>query len=302
MKKSTRIWLIVAAVLLLTGGMLFAGTMAVAGFDFSSLSTQSYTRTVWEIREDFHSITVETDTMDVTVAPSQDGICRLEWYDEESLDFHSAELVDGVLTIIRKDDRPWTERIGITYGESPRLTVYLPKASYEALEMNVTTGDVQVPGGFAFEAAKIRGTTADVVWGADVSGDLTVLLTTGDTELKSCTLGSGNLYATTGNKELADVTCGELNVKGDTGSLEMTRVIAERSIRAEVTTGAILMNGVDAGELDLKTTTGSVTGTLLSPKIFLTEVTTGKIRVPHTTDGGICNIRTTTGDIQIELS
>ena len=52
MKKATKIWIIVATSLILTGAIIFVGVMMVFKWDFTRLSTLNYETNEYEITED----------------------------------------------------------------------------------------------------------------------------------------------------------------------------------------------------------------------------------------------------------
>ena len=73
MKKPTKLWLIIAAFLILAGCMIFGGVMAVLQWDFTKLSTSKFEHNTHSISEPFHNISVKTDTAKLKFAPAQDG-------------------------------------------------------------------------------------------------------------------------------------------------------------------------------------------------------------------------------------
>ncbi len=317
MKKATKIALIVAAALIMVGAVLFAGVMLALGFDFSRLSTQHLALQTFEIREDFNRIAIDTETADITLAPSGDGTTRVEFRKEEKINCSVAVEAD-TLTIVTTDDRTWLDQIGI-YSKGPSMILYLPKEAYTALSIQVTTGNVTLPEQYQLETLSIAGTTANIdcratvasgdvrvttghiQWDAASAGDLRLITTTGSIALKVSTAGDVQCTAQTGNMELTDIACQSINALNNTGNVELTNVTAESYIFAECSTGNIRLEACDAGELYLRTTTGHVAGTVLTEKIFITDTSTGIIGVPKTATGGKCEIITTTGNIQMEI-
>lgn len=53
MKTRTKVWLIIAASLVLTGCILFAGVMTALKWDFMELATVKYETNIYEISEAF---------------------------------------------------------------------------------------------------------------------------------------------------------------------------------------------------------------------------------------------------------
>lgn len=70
MKTPTKIWLIIAASLVLAGCILFGGVMSVLKWDFTKLSTARYETNSYEFNDAVRNISVVTDTADVVFLAS----------------------------------------------------------------------------------------------------------------------------------------------------------------------------------------------------------------------------------------
>ena len=283
MKKSPKIWLVIAAFLMIGGLMMFAAVMSACHWDFGSLSTATYITTTQEIHETFHSLSIDTVTADVTLALSPDGKCRVEWIAEEHTDY-AVTVQNGTLTVQYIDDRSgmdYIHHIGI-YGGSPCITVYLPQAQYRFLSVTVGTG-----------AIRAENITADTLNLSVVTGRIAL----------SDVICAGNvqIFVSTGKTSIANLQCENLFSNGGTGDIHMQNVIAADSFSIQRTTGDVNLDRCDASEIYIKTTTGDVKGSLLSEKNFIAQTNTGNVTVPRIGSGGICQIDTTTGDIYITL-
>jgi len=261
MKLRTKIWLIVAACLILVGAILFGGALSAMNWDFTKLSTDKLETNRYELTEDFQNITLTTVTADVTFLPATDGkttiICT-EWENQK----HSVTVEDGMLTIKMVDTRPWYHYIFNLHFGSPKLTVYLPNGEY---------------------------------------GDLTVKATTGDIEIKNLIVDAINLHLTTGDAKLTDLSCTRLSLDATTGDAALKNVITTGSLKLKATTGDVKFDGCDAADIFIKLTTGDVTGNLLTGKIFTVKTTTGDIDVPPSSGTGKCQITATTGDVRLTI-
>ena len=128
MKKRTMIALIVAAALIVTGGMIL-----VLGLSFTGDGTRKseLTRKEITIKEGFEKIKINTADCDVKFAMfSGRDDCMVEIRSYQNVK-HSAKVEEGTLKIKMTDDRKWTDHISI-FGqtESMEMTVYLPAAEY----------------------------------------------------------------------------------------------------------------------------------------------------------------------------
>ncbi len=320
MNTSTKIWLIVAFALILTGFIVFIGVMATLKWDFTKLSTAKYETNIYEIKEDFSSISINTDTEDITLLPSENGKCELVCFEHKNRK-HSATVKDGVLIIEHSDTEKWYNFIRINF-KSPKITLYLPQAEYSSLKIKENTGDIDVPEDFKFERAEINTSTGNVKWCASFTEVIKISTSTGDIYLKDIKVGSlelsvstGDISAshiscdgeiklatTTGEMQLYDITCNNLTSSGSTGDISLCSVIATEKISITRSTGDVDFKNCDASEIFVKTSTGDVEGSLLSEKVFFVDTDTGTKRLPDTASGGRCEIKTSTGDIIISIS
>lgn len=319
MNRAAKIWLIVGAALIVFGVLLFVAALAMSRWNIHALSTEELVTDTYPVDEPFHSITVLTDTADITFAPSEDGNCRVVCR-ERKKEKHHVFVRDDALWVEMPQSRDQRVHFSIV-TESPSITLYLPETVCAALRIEESTGVVEIPTDFRFGNISISATTGSVRCMASADGELSIRLSTGDMELENVSAGSLKLSTTTGGirvrdavcagrmevsvktgfAELTDVSCLALTSGGSTGDLNLKNVVAAERISAERSTGGIWLDGCDAGELYLKTTTGSVSGSLLTEKVFLIETNTGHMDVPKTIAGGRCEITTNTGDIEIEL-
>ena len=187
MKTKTKVWLIMAAFLIIAGIILFATVMMQNAWDFDSLSTEKYETNSYNITDDFHSLSVNTDTADVIILPSDDGACLVECYESESNN-HRVMVSDSTLMITSAEGKSWYDNIGISFS-SPKITVYLPEKEYSSLTITESTGDISV---------------SDLIF----NGDIEISVSTGETEL-------------------SDVFCNDLISDGSTGEVTLKNVIAE---------------------------------------------------------------------------
>ncbi len=319
MSGKMKIWLLVAASLVVAGGLIFGGAMTMLKWDFSRLSTSKHETNTYAIGEAFQDISIVTDTADVVFEPSEDDGITVVCKEREKLK-HTVCVENGTLEIKLSDTRKWYDHVGIHFG-APKITVSIPAGAYGALSVQVSTGAVSVPEEFQFESIEAVGSTGNISICADASDSVRAVTTTGNIRMEKVSAGEMVLAAATGSVTVADVTCeGDVKVNvstektslkdvvcanvvsnGSTGELKMENVIAGEKIYVERSTGDVRFRFCDAAEIFIKTGTGDVTGSLLTEKIFLTQTHTGSVDVPKTTTGGKCEVETSTGDIKLEI-
>ena len=322
MKKAAKIWLIVAAALVLCGGILFTCAMAGLNWDFNNLATESYETKVYEFNEALEDISVITDTADVEIVASKENKIKVVCY-ENGKEPHSVSLADGVLTVKYSDNRQLPDFIGI-FNDNPKITIYLPQGTwgnYGALSIKTSTGDMLIHSGLGFEAMNIEASTADIDNRADVFGSMKIKTGTGDIKIEAVYAGTMDLSVTTGdislenvecedelshrvgtgNMEMENVSCKTFISKGTTGDIFMNDLKAYMQMNVERTTGDVAFRSCESPIVHIYTDTGDVYGSFTSDMIFNVSTNTGDVNVPQSAAGGECYIKTNTGDIKIEI-
>ena len=321
MKTSTKVWLIIAAALVIIGGAALVSVLAANDWQFpSSVSAKYETRAV-EITEAFEDITVESDTEYISIVPSDNGKCRVEFYTDPEKEV-SAAVQNGTLTVKAHDTRDWYNRFTLfSFGSNnPRITVYLPGLEYGTVKIGEHTGDVNIPSDFSFKSIDITVTTGDVFCNASASGPASIATDTGSISMNSVTAQALTLSVTTGHvmvnggeftdigvtvstgrASLSNISCASFTSSGSTGDVNLTQFIASGRITIKRSTGDVRFDMCDAAELEVETDTGSIRGSLLTEKVFIAKSDTGRVSVPETTSGGKCKLTTDTGDINIEI-
>ena len=319
MRTATKIWLIIAAFLVVIGLIMLATAMTEYRWDFTKLNTVKYQTNTYEISEKIRNISLVTDTANVTLIHSDDEMGKVICYEEENSK-HSVETTNDTLSIEIADTKKWYQHIGINFG-TPEIKIYIPRGEYGKLSIKSSTGDVEIPKDFMFDSIDICGSTGNVKNYASASKLIKIKTSTGDIYVENISAGAIDLSVSTGKVSISDVNCqGEFSVKvstgktymtdvvcknltsrGNTGDLFLTKVTAEEKFFIERSTGDVNFNKCDVGEIFVKTDTGDVGGTLLSDKVFIAKTDTGDVELPKTISGGKCEINTNTGDIKISI-
>ena len=214
MRNSTKTWLIVAASLILAGAILFVGVMAAMKWEFKKLSTVKYETNVYDITEEYQNISIVTNTADLILAASPDGISRVTCNEQERVT-HTVSVKDGTLTVTVSDTRKWYDYIGISLG-TPTVTLSLPAGAYGALTTCASTGNVTVTGEFSFTDVTITQITGDVQYAASATGAVSIKTNTGDVKVSGISAAALSLTVTSGKVTVADVNCaGAVSMKAE---------------------------------------------------------------------------------------
>lgn len=320
MIKTTKMWLMIAAFLILAGCIMIGCAMSALNWDFTQLSTGKYKTNKYEISGDFSAISMNTDTADIAFVSSENGNCAVICYEQEKVT-HSVSVIEDTLVIKVVDSRKWYEYIGINFGK-PKITVCLPKTDYTGLVIKEDTGDIEIPHGFGFENVDVALSTGDVDFSASATGSVKIKTSTGDIHMEKVSAGAMEISASTGEITVSDIACeGDINIRvstgdthltntvcknlvanGDTGDVFLEKTMVKEKICIERNTGNVVFDDCDAAEIVVRTDTGDVSGSLLTDKIFIAKTDTGRVNVPETTTGGKCEIETNTGNIKIKIS
>lgn len=273
--------LLLAVILLVAGILLGIVALCLVDFDFSLLDTTEYVTETYDAVDDFADIQIHADISDIRFALSEDFDCKVVSRHRDYMEF-TAEVKNSVLVIRETDQREWYEQIGIFWGNSGEVTVYLPKGTYHNLFAETDTGDISVPQEYTFDSAELHTDTGDIRYTGGVEGDLKAETDTGDVIIEGIN------------------TPGNITLQTDTGDITLKNVISQK-LKIETDTGDVKFNQCDAGAINAETDTGDVTGSLLTDKIFIVDNHTGKVIVPESTHGGKCKIDTSTGDVRITV-
>lgn len=277
----TRKWLILAGFLVLAGTLMFGIVMWKSQWNFEMLNTNKYETNIYDVKEEFHDVSVNTDTANVIFALSEDGKCRVECHEEEKAK-HTVRVQNNTLAIDRVDKKVWYDYIGINFT-TPQIIIYLSESEIGSLLICESTGEISLDG--------ISASTIDIS------------VTTGDVELKNIKCdGDVSIDASTGEVRAENVLCEKFVSDGSTGDLHLKNVIGKKKIFAKRGVGDIEFDKCDAKEIYAETDTGDVTGTFLSGKEFFANTDLGEVEIPESVSGGRCKITTDIGDIRIKVT
>ena len=176
--KKMKIAMIVSAIIVAAGLALALVGLLMMRFDWKRLDFSRYQSKNHEISEDFNSISINVNTADVILRLSKDGVCRVSCFEDEQRP-HTVTVQDGTLQIGAAASK-WYHHINLFNFNEPSVTVSLPKAAYDALQIKTNTGDVTLPRELSFTSATVKCDTGDVSWQAAVSDTLSLTTDTGD--------------------------------------------------------------------------------------------------------------------------
>ena len=262
MRERTKVLLSIATFFVGAGLIVFIVMMTANGWDFSKLSTVKHLEDTYTITEDFQTVSLDTESADVRILPSEDGSCKVVCkYPEKSN--HSVAVEDGVLKIHFEDNSSWIDNIGFSI-KSPEISVYLSEKMFKFLLADVSSGDINIMRNVSFIDIDITTKSGDVTCYTIVDQALRIKTSSGDVTLD-------------------DVFTGDIDVETGSGDVDLVKCQAWNSIK-------------------INTSSGDVEGDLRGSYTYLVESSSGDIRFPKDEEGVKCNINTSSGDINIRRS
>lgn len=319
MKGSKKIALIISGILIIIGACVSVIALQMVDFNFKEMSTLKSVRNSYHINEKFLGVSIDDGACDVILSASTDDKCRVICDESDKL-YHSVTVENNKLTIKSKDTRKWYEHIGFSWTEM-KVTVYLPESEYDALNISVASGDIEVRGHLHFAEAKLSSASGDIIFSGNVEKSLSLKVASGDVKINNSfserldvksssgdikissfkSMGDMYLKCASGDIEITDAECINMKAESASGDIELSRVVATGHSDIETASGDIELSDCDSDSLWLKSGSGDITGTLLSEKIFYTDTGSGDIEVPHSSSGGKCEVKTGSGDIEFSI-
>ena len=256
MKKSVKVWLVIAAALVVLGSVLFVGLMFFAQWDFSKLGTSRYETNSYEISEAFGNISIYTDTADIKFELSQDDKCKVVCFEEEKAK-HSVLASEGHLVIKKVSQKAWYDYIGINFA-SPKITVYLPKTGFNSVYIEESTGDVSIEK-LSVISLDINLSTGDVELSDVACKILSTSGNTGDVYLKNVTAAKNlSITRSTGDIEFLNSDAFEIFVATDTGDVKGS-LLSPKIFITQTDTGKIdVPHTTEGGKCEITTVTGDI--------------------------------------------
>jgi transcriptional regulator with XRE-family HTH domain/DUF4097 and DUF4098 domain-containing protein YvlB len=251
----------------------------------------------YNIEDVYNDIKIKGNNFDINIYLADNGENKVVYVENKKVSVDS-KVVDGILIINQNDSRMFFDKLFDFNGF--KIDLYLSQDTINSLNIESSTGDIEINKGFIFNDVEISNSTGDIVLKSDVNSDLDVQNSTGDIRLYNSNIaGNVNLKSSTGDVELSGVKCNKLDINIGTGDILLIDVLVANDFNMKGSTGDVKFDGFDAGNIYVTVGTGDVKGTLLSSKIFIARSETGDVKVPETLTGGVCKVITSTGDIKI---
>lgn len=319
-KKALSPIMIVGIILLSLGLLVVLSGFIVSKFDLHSFCTIHYEKNVYELPNDFSSVSINTKNASISVLPSGDDVCRLECDEAKSV-YYRIAVENGKLSVSPEDTRAWYEKVVSISFKSPVVRLYLPAKEYGELVLTSGSNNINVNLAHSFTQITLSGRSGDIVCHANAKNAILASTTSGDIKIYDSTATSCEARTTSGKLSLWGIQAtSSVNVSAQSGDIRLSAINAKsatatatkgkitvidtsptQALTVKTTSGKVILRRVDAPAISVTTDTGKVTGTLLSDKRFDVTSLHGSVRVPASRGEETCTVRTTRGSVQLEI-
>ena len=339
MKKSCKILLIIAGILIGTGvvfcvlGFVFGGgdSMGVVSKKCTQKSATFDEVEVIEVLETSNDVKIiksSTDSVKVTYSvcenfgyklSNSEGRLKIEfddyrkWY--EYLRFIGSNIPDLVIEV---PDKTLKElNVKTSSGDIEALTLnslatnlksYSGKieisGSVGELDVSTSSGSVQLNHKVSGENANISATSGAVKITGDFKGNLNAKLTSGRLHLSGVYAKEATLENTSGSIYAEGLTAATIHTSVTSGSVTFYDVHSVYDMNITSVSGSLNLEKTISDNYNLQTTSGSIKAIINEPKIYDVSSVSGRIRTPEqdVNAKGLLIARTTSGSIKIELA
>ncbi|MBE6634635.1 MAG: DUF4097 domain-containing protein [Ruminococcaceae bacterium] len=296
MKKIIMISLIVAASLLLVGGLIFL----VLSLNADSIFSVTLTERTQDIPEGITSIEVDTEVYDIEVVRASDKpFLKVNENSRRPVMIYTS---GTSLVIEEMEDESIAGFFARAFSriKDCRITLYIPDTEFDLFDISTETGNIAIEDSFKAKKTELESETGNITLTGASTGALDISTETGNILIDSVTALAAEIETDTGNISLIDSSAESLNAESDTGNLSISNSSVQKSTDISTATGNVTLNVFSSAGITVETDTGDVSGRLSCEMIFYARSTTGKVSVPKSTSGGLCDIRSATGDITFE--
>lgn len=297
MKKSNKVLIIVAAVLVAVG-ILLVGVACALGIKMNENKVQEVTYTS---QEPFTKIMVNSTDADVEIKISENGKVYAVCDESDKVTF-TLSVTDGTLVLKEKDTRGIIDYIGINL-DGHDAVLYIPHGEYEELNVKTESGSISCDeSGIVFTNVSLQSSSGEIEFSSKVTQTLTSKTSSGEIDISDCAASVLTAESSSGRITISNSTPNVLYAEASSGNVKLDKVTANSLIEANTQSGRITLDYCDAGELMLESSSGSIRGTLLTDKIFDATSSSGSINCPPSVkDAGKCTVKTSSGSIKFEI-
>lgn len=302
MKKFARI----GGLMLLLGALIFNGTMAVCGWDFTKISTRpQYQEQKLTVENTNQTITLKDQNKCIFVGPSDDEDIHLIYFDREN---ESYNINDGTtLSMTHESDYHWYNYILVVDFQAPSFTILLPADFQGSLDLQTGNGKISISD---VTAKQLSCSTQDGgVYVSNVTGAETLTLKTANhkIELSDVQL-TGALACQTSNGaiHLTDISAGTIHALTSEAPIACKNTQTSGKTELKNSDARIEVENVGAdGDLSLSNKEGKIQGTIagsMQDFSITSQAKNGTCNLPEFSIAGDKKLEIQTSDANISLA
>lgn len=269
MKTAKKIWLIISAVLCISGLVCCTVAVSMTGFNFDAFRKHDTAeqKTV-TLKDSYQSISINCVSDDITIKRSENNETKIVYYENES-NKCNITVEDHCLKINKTTvNHHWQFHFNImdlfsNWGEN-EIVVYLPENEYQNYQIGTVSGDIKIENKIV-KAQEIEfGTT------------------------------SGDIALTAANAEKVKMITVSGDVKAD--------ISEGQELSVETTSGDIDFEKTAVNKITMHTVSGDIKGTTAGNYQYHTSTVSGDISVPVSSEqtDKTASFETVSGDVIIK--
>ena len=303
MKKSLKILLIVASILILVGFVCMLVAAGSYNFKMYEMFNQEYKSQVFVLEniENLTNLELNQEAYNITFYVAEDNVLRIEYPVMDNV-VHTYEVSeDYVLRNSILDNRKWYEDLNLVFNKTPEVKIYLPQKQYKALIIKSTSGDVSLTKEISFAYCEISTTSGDIDFSHSGMNEMNLSTTSGDIHFNSVRGGSANIKSVSGDIKMSNNTNTTAFAYCTSGEISISDSIFKR-LNAKTTSGDILAYKTHATDwIGFNSTSGDIEiYDMRCSELHYISVS-GDIDFDMVENSGFLEIQTTSGDIEGNL-
>ena len=300
MKTSKKIALITAGACLVLGAAVSVSAFAKMDYDFKKLDTAAKVTNEVIIEDKFNSIDIDDSSSDIKILPAKDNKCRVVFYEDEE-ERHTAKVENDTLNIESDNSASWFSHFHFFSFQNCFVEVYLPEKEYSDLDIEVSSGNIDISDSFYFKNAYCECSSGDIKVGTITADTLTAKCTSGDVEVNGVKADTVETNCTSGDIIGNDINCKSFSANATSGDIELKNVVSSGDFRAETTSGDIELKSCDGMKVELEASSGDIEGSFITDKNYNASSSSGDVNTPanDSPNKSVCYARTSSGDIDL---
>jgi len=302
MKKSA----IIGGFVFLLGAMIFVGSMASCGWDFSKLSTRpQFEETHLSVQNTNQAITLQDSNKPIFVGLSNDDQIHLIYF-EHKKEYY--EIEDGsVLKAERRTDYRWYDYIFNLDFQYPSFTILLPADFQGSLDLQTSGSKISVSD---VRAKQLLCSTQDgAVSVKNFSGAEALVVKTSNSKIELSDVqltGALDCQTSDGAVHLTDICAGTIHALTSDAAILSKNTQTSQGTTLKTTDARIEVENVGAdGDLSLCTMNGKILGTIagcMQDFSIQSKTRNGNCNLPEYSIAGDKKLEVVTSDANISIA